>query len=153
MTTDEMLADESIGTVVIATSHDTHAALAARALRAGKHVFSEKPLAVTEEELDDVELAWRESGRRLQVGFNRRHSPWVAKANTALGDAGGSLMIIYRVNAGALPESHWYHDRRQGGRLLGEGLPLHRYLQCDRPTSAYWCHRKRRWAARSVAPK
>lgn len=120
VTTEEILADESIGTVVIATSHDTHADLTIRALQAGKNVFCEKPLAITEDELDAVESAWRASGKRLQVGFNRRHSPMLLRAKEVLGERGGPLVIAYRVQAGELPESHWYHDRAVGGRLLGE---------------------------------
>jgi predicted dehydrogenase/threonine dehydrogenase-like Zn-dependent dehydrogenase len=120
MTTDEMLADESLGTVVIATSHDTHAELTIRALEAGKHVFCEKPLAITEDELNRVEAAWRASGKRLQVGFNRRHSPMLKRAKEILGDNGGPLAIIYRISAGELPEAHWFNDRRQAGRLIGE---------------------------------
>ncbi len=120
VTTDEILADDSIGTVVIATSHDTHAELTIRALEAGKHVFCEKPLAVTENELDAVEAAWRTSKGRLRVGFNRRHAPMVERAVQALGDSVGPLVVTYRVNAGELPERHWYNDRRHGGRLIGE---------------------------------
>jgi predicted dehydrogenase/threonine dehydrogenase-like Zn-dependent dehydrogenase len=119
-TTEEILSDERVNLVVIASSHDTHADLAERALLAGKHVFSEKPLAISEDELNRVEAAWRSSGTQLLVGFNRRHSSWVAKARAALGAGGGPLVMTYRVNAGSLPSEHWYHDRRHGGRLLGE---------------------------------
>ncbi|MEA2826033.1 MAG: hypothetical protein QOG43_472, partial [Actinomycetota bacterium] len=102
------------------TPHDSHAELAARALRAGKHVFCEKPLALTMEELDDVEAAWKESGRVLFVGFNRRYSEAVAKVREHFAGGTGPLVITYRVNAGPIPKGHWYNDRRQGGRLLGE---------------------------------
>ena len=117
---DAVIDDPEVGVVVIATPHDTHAALAARALRAGKHVFSEKPLALTTEELDDVEDAWRESDRVLFVGFNRRWSEPVRLVREHFASGTGPLVLSYRVNAGTLPEDHWYHDRRQGGRLLGE---------------------------------
>ena len=112
--------DPAVDVVVIATPHDTHAALAAQALRAGKHVFCEKPLALTMEELDDVEAAWGESGRVLFVGFNRRWSEPVRLVRQHFDVGSGPLVITYRVSAGSLPSSHWYHDRRQGGRLLGE---------------------------------
>ncbi len=114
---DAVIDDPDIDVVVIATPHDTHAALAAKALRAGKHVFCEKPLALSEEELADVEAAWREGGGVLFAGFNRRWSPAVAAVRERVA---GPLVITYRVNAGQLPARHWYHDRRQGGRLLGE---------------------------------
>ncbi|MGI9120555.1 MAG: bi-domain-containing oxidoreductase [Acidimicrobiales bacterium] len=112
--------DPDVELVVVATPHDTHAALAARALRSGKHVFCEKPLALSMDELDEVEAAWRESGRVLFVGFNRRWSQPVRLVREHFVAGSGPLVITYRVNAGELPGRHWYHDRRQGGRLLGE---------------------------------
>lgn len=120
LNTEEILADESIGTVVIATSHDTHADLTIRAFEAGKHVFCEKPLAITEDELDRVEAAWRASGKRLQVGFNRSHSEMAQRTLDLFRQGAGPLVANYRINAGHLPERHWYNDRRQGGRLIGE---------------------------------
>jgi predicted dehydrogenase/threonine dehydrogenase-like Zn-dependent dehydrogenase len=117
---DAIVNDPNIDVVAIATPHDTHAKLVLRSLRAGKHVFCEKPLAMTEEEFDLIEETLASTDRVLQVGFNRRYSPAVVKAKEILGDSGGPLVITYRVNAGELPESHWYHDRRFGGRLVGE---------------------------------
>jgi len=111
--------DPDVGVVVVATPHDTHGALVAEALRAGKHVWSEKPLALTEAELEAVEAAWAASGRVLFVGFNRRYSPAVGEAKRALSGV-GPLVIDYRVSAGTVPTEHWYGDRTQGGRLLGE---------------------------------
>lgn len=115
-----LIADPDIDVVVIATPHDTHAALAAAALDAGKHVFCEKPLALSSDELDLVEQAWLHSDGHLAVGFNRRHSPHVVEARRVLGELGGPLIITCRVNAGDIPAKHWTQDRLQGGRLLGE---------------------------------
>ncbi len=112
--------DPDVDVVVIATPHETHATLAARALRAGKHVFCEKPLALTMEELDEVEAAWTESGNVLFVGFNRRWSPAIQRLREHFSPGTSPLVITYRVNAGPVPGGHWYHDRRQGGRLIGE---------------------------------
>lgn len=112
--------DPDVDVVVIATPHDTHAAFAIRALRAGKHVWCEKPLALTEDELDEVEAAFNEAGSVLYVGFNRRMSPVIEDVRGRLADRTGPLVIDYRVSAGPVPERHWYADRRQGGRLLGE---------------------------------
>lgn len=109
-----------VDVVVIATPHDSHADLAARALMAGKHVFCEKPLALTMEELDRVEQARDQSGCVLFVGFNRRWSEPVRLMRDHFGSRSGPLVITYRVSAGAVPAGHWYGDRRQGGRLLGE---------------------------------
>ena len=118
---ERLLDDRDIAAVVIATRHGSHARLAARALRAGKGVFLEKPLAIDEEGLADVLAAQRESGQLLTVGFNRRFSPVAAGAREPFRDA-GPLAIAYRVNAGAIPSSHWVHDAGEGGgRIIGEG--------------------------------
>ncbi len=116
---DEVIADPGVGTVVIATPHDSHAALVVQALGAGKHVWCEKPLALTFDELDRVEQAWAASpGSVLFVGHNRRWSP--AVTHIALELAGRPAVVTYRVSAGPVAAKHWYADRRQGGRLLGE---------------------------------
>ncbi|MFN2607548.1 MAG: bi-domain-containing oxidoreductase [Acidimicrobiales bacterium] len=116
----DVVDDPEVHVVVVATPHDTHAGLVVRALEAGKHVFCEKPLALSVEELEQVESAWREAGRVLWVGFNRRWSRPVADVRAHVGGGTGPLVVDYRVSAGTLPASHWYGDRRQGGRLLGE---------------------------------
>jgi predicted dehydrogenase/threonine dehydrogenase-like Zn-dependent dehydrogenase len=115
----DVIGDPEVSVVVIATPHDSHAGFAAEALRAGKHVWCEKPLALTEEELDDVEAALADSPSAvLMVGHNRRWSPHVDLVRGEL--AGAPAVLDYRVNAGPVPAGHWYGDRRQGGRLLGE---------------------------------
>ena len=117
---DAVLTDPGVSVVVIASPHETHARLAAWALAAGHHVWCEKPVALTEDELDAVRAAWLDSGRVLAVGFNRRWSPAVAAARRVLAGITGPRLIVYRIAAGPVPGGHWYHDRRQGGRLLGE---------------------------------
>jgi len=117
---DEMVADDDVDAIFVATPHSTHAELVCTALAGGKHVFCEKPLALTFEELEAVVAAWHASDAQLAVGFNRRFSPAAAAAQAALGTTGGPLTLSFRVNAGRLPDTHWYHDRTQGGRLLGE---------------------------------
>jgi predicted dehydrogenase len=106
--------------VVIATRHDTHEVLATEALSAGKHVFCEKPLAITRDGLERVASAWRANSGCLMVGFNRRYAPAVRSLRRHFGSTDGPLVVTYRVNAGSLPDTHWYLDRRQGGRLIGE---------------------------------
>jgi predicted dehydrogenase/threonine dehydrogenase-like Zn-dependent dehydrogenase len=118
--TGALISDPDVQLVVVATPHDTHADLTAQALAAGRHVWCEKPLALTLDELDAVEKAWRGSGRQLAVGFNRRWSPAVLAAERALAGISAPKLLVYRVAAGRVPDGHWYHDRRQGGRLLGE---------------------------------
>jgi predicted dehydrogenase len=110
--------DPDVSVVVIATPHDVHASLASEALSAGRHVWCEKPLALTCEELDEVEKAWRGSGRQLTLGFNRRWAPAVQAAQRVLAQA--PKVVVYRIAAGQVPDGHWYLDRRQGGRSLGE---------------------------------
>jgi predicted dehydrogenase len=83
-------------------------------------VYCEKPLALTIEELDDVEAAWRQTDAVLFVGFNRRFAPALELLREQLGGRDAPLVIVYRVSAGTLPADHWYGDRHQGGRVLGE---------------------------------
>jgi predicted dehydrogenase len=117
---EEILDDESVDAVVIATRHDTHARYAEHALRAGKHVFVEKPLALDAEELERVADAARAGGGILMVGFNRRFAPLAGRLRAELGGRGPLVMSI-RVNAGRLPAGHWVHDPAVGGgRVVGE---------------------------------
>jgi predicted dehydrogenase len=105
---------------VIATPHAQHADLTAAALRAGKAVFVEKPLALNEAELAEVEVALAEGGP-LMVGFNRRFAPLIERLVQELAGV-PSLALLVRVNAGPLAEDHWLHDAELGGgRLVGEG--------------------------------
>ena len=131
--TDALLADPACDAVVVSTRHDTHAEFVCRALAAGKHVFVEKPLALTLTELDRVEAAARAApGRILTVGFNRRFAPQVRKVKALLAGAPGPKCFVMTVNAGAVPAAHWTHDRDVGGgRLVGEGchfIDLLRFL-------------------------
>lgn len=131
---DSVLTDPSLGTVVIATRHDSHAALASRALGAGKHVFVEKPLALTIPELRTVGNALETAPGLLCVGFNRRFAPHVRRAKKALHGRTGPLVISVTVNAGPLAADHWTRDRRiGGGRIVGEGchfIDLCRFFAC-----------------------
>jgi predicted dehydrogenase/threonine dehydrogenase-like Zn-dependent dehydrogenase len=112
--------DPEVGVVVIATPHDTHAELAKLALKDGRHVWCEKPVALTMDELGEIEAAWEASGRQLMIGFNRRWSPCVRAARSVLESVTSPKFLVYRVAAGPVPDGHWYGDRRQGGRVLGE---------------------------------
>ncbi|MEA2272788.1 MAG: hypothetical protein QOI98_1496 [Solirubrobacteraceae bacterium] len=117
---DELLADDTLDGVVIATRHDTHADYAARAVAAGKHVLVEKPLAIDQEGLALVAEAAAASDRVLMVGFNRRHAPLAVRMYETLGGR-GPLVVSMRVSAGPLPRSHWVHDPEVGGgRVVGE---------------------------------
>ncbi len=114
------LADPETDTIFVATRHDTHASLAAAALRAGKHVFCEKPLAINAEGLAEVIAAAHEATGILTVGFNRRCAPLLIEAKKALDPRSGPLVMLYRVNAGAIPGDSWIQRDEGGGRIVGE---------------------------------
>ncbi|WP_328392824.1 bi-domain-containing oxidoreductase [Streptomyces sp. NBC_00390] len=105
--------------VMVLSRHDSHGRYAAEVLRRGIALYCEKPLGLTEDELDSVADAWSRSGAPALAGFNRRFAPAVQELRAAL-PQGAPLQIVYRVFAGRLPDDHWYFDPRQGGRLLGE---------------------------------
>jgi polar amino acid transport system substrate-binding protein len=118
---DEVIDDQLVNLVVIATRHDSHATLAQRALEHGRHVFVEKPLALNEAELVSVIAAAANSERQLMVGFNRRFSPLALAAKEFFAGARTPLSISYRINAGRLPQGHWSQDPIVGGgRIIGE---------------------------------
>ncbi len=116
-----VIADPQVDAVVICTRHGDHAALTAAALAAGKHVFCEKPLALTLDERDTAMEAASTAPGTLTVGFNRRFSPLLEEMRVFLEPSPAPMTLIYRVAAGPLPADHWAHDLAQGGgRALGE---------------------------------
>jgi predicted dehydrogenase/threonine dehydrogenase-like Zn-dependent dehydrogenase len=125
--TDVLFADSEVNTVVIATRHDLHAGQVISALRAGKHVFVEKPLVLNLNELHLVKKTYDElirSNKRplLMVGFNRRFAPQVVKIKSLLQGIRAPKSFIMTVNAGHIPAEHWTQDRAiGGGRIIGEG--------------------------------
>jgi predicted dehydrogenase len=104
---------------MVLTRHDSHARLAAEVLRAGLAVFVEKPVGLSELELDEVADAWMASGRPAMAGFNRRFARAIQDLKAELGHR-SPIQVTYRVFAGSLPSSHWSTDPANGGRLLGE---------------------------------
>ncbi|MDX2039795.1 MAG: bi-domain-containing oxidoreductase [Acidobacteriota bacterium] len=124
----ELLQREDINAILIATRHDTHAAMAAEAIRAGKTVFVEKPLATTEEALAEVVAAVEQNQGRVLVGFNRRFSSLASEMKQFFDDA-GSLAITYRINAGEIPKESWIQQDEGGGRIVGEVCHFVDYLQ------------------------
>ena len=130
--TASLIGDSAINTVVIATRHNTHARFTVEALRAGKHVFVEKPLAMTRDELAEVEAAHTASGQLLMVGFNRRFAPQVRTMKRLLQAVREPKAFVFVMNAGAIPPEHWTQDREVGGgRIIGEAchhIDLMRHL-------------------------
>ncbi len=118
-----VLGDASVDTVVIATRHDAHARQVLSALRAGKHVFCEKPLCLTLDDLASIESeATSRPGQQLMVGFNRRFAPQVVKIKQLLTAVAEPKSFVMTVNAGAIPADHWTQDKAVGGgRIVGEG--------------------------------
>ncbi|MDZ4805625.1 MAG: bi-domain-containing oxidoreductase [Candidatus Eisenbacteria bacterium] len=118
---DEIINNDRINAVIIATRHHLHAKYVLAALAKGKAVFVEKPLVMNRGELEQVALALADASARVQVGFNRRFAPTAIAAREFMQSAATQTMI-YRVNAGPLPANHWTRDPEQGGgRLIGEG--------------------------------
>jgi polar amino acid transport system substrate-binding protein len=118
---EEVINDDDVNLVVIATHHDSHARFAKLALDRGKHVFVEKPLALNDSELDDVLDAAAHSAGQLLVGFNRRFSPLALRAKEVFANRQSPLSIVYRINAGQVPREHWTQDPAEGGgRIVGE---------------------------------
>jgi predicted dehydrogenase/threonine dehydrogenase-like Zn-dependent dehydrogenase len=122
----EVLGDPEVDLVLIATRHDLHAAQVLAALRAGKHVFVEKPLALDEDELAEIEAFYADrDAPLLMTGFNRRFSPAVVRARELLSTRRTPLIADYRMNAGYVPLDHWVHGPEGGGRNIGEACHVY----------------------------
>jgi predicted dehydrogenase len=137
--TQDVLGDDQTDCVFIATQHSQHADLVCEALRAGKHVFVEKPLAISLDQLRDVSAALEESSRSLLVGFNRRFAPLAVKLKEHFRGS-GKLHITYRCNAGTLPPGSWHADPTEGGRIVGEAchfVDFCSFLAGSRPAMVY----------------
>ena len=126
-----IIEDPEINTIFIATRHNTHARMVAEGLRAGKHVFVEKPLALNRQELAGVRAAFDGAGAsQLMIGFNRRFSPLARKMHDLLAARSQPLTLIYTVNAGFIPDDHRTQDPQVGGgRIIGEGCHFIDFLR------------------------
>ena len=121
----EILQDPEVDAVLITTRHNAHAAMCIAAMKAGKHVFVEKPLALTTAEIAEIEAVYHASNVTLTVGFNRRFSPFVQDAKQKLGEVQTPINVIATMNAGFIPPSSWVHDMQVGGgRIIGEACHL-----------------------------
>lgn len=138
---DEVLDDDSIDAIFVVTRHSSHAELTNRALKAGKAVFVEKPLALTVDELASVRDTIAETGNdRLAVGFNRRYAPLLNEARIHFGRRIGPASIRYLVNAGTLAGNSWYTQDAEGTRFTGEGghfIDTVSWLIGEDPVSVY----------------
>jgi len=122
VTTDykEIFEDENIEAVLIATRHNLHAQLAMMALKAGKAVFLEKPMALNKEELDKLAVTINETKKPFMVGFNRRFSIYVREVKKHISHRINPMIINYQMNAGYVPLDNWIHSEEGGGRIIGE---------------------------------
>lgn len=115
----EILADKEVDLVMITTRHNLHARMVIDCLNANKHVFVEKPLALNYEELNEIILAQKNSGKTITVGFNRRFSPHIEKIKSIVGKS--QMNVVATMNAGSIPPNVWVHDMKVGGgRIIGE---------------------------------
>jgi predicted dehydrogenase/NADPH:quinone reductase-like Zn-dependent oxidoreductase len=121
--TGRVLSDAAVNTVVIATRHDSHARYVLEAVKARKHVFVEKPLALALGDVEAIEAAYAglDSPPLVMIGFNRRFAPQVLKVRELLATLSEPKAFVMTVNAGAVPPQHWTQDREAGGgRIIGE---------------------------------
>lgn len=119
---DKVLADEKIDAVAVFSRDTSHAPITLSAVRAGKHVFCEKPLATDYEQCRQLEAELSGGGPLCMVGFNRRFAPLMQPVKQFLAGRSQPAVIHYRVNAGSLPPDDWvYDDAYAQGRIVGEG--------------------------------
>lgn len=125
---DDILKSESVNTIFIATRHDSHAGYVTKSLSAGKHVFVEKPICLSREELEKIiEAQSVNPDKQICVGFNRRFSTLSSFLRKHIG--AGPMTMVYRVNAGKIPADTWIQDMELGGgRIIGEACHFIDYL-------------------------
>jgi predicted dehydrogenase len=117
---EEVLKDPQIDAVLIASRNQHHAAQSLAALRAGKHVFVEKPMALTAEECKELRTAVAETGKQLTVGFNRRFAPYYRELKDNLKRRNSPAVVQCRINSPGISGSYWMADPAIGGAILGE---------------------------------
>lgn len=117
---DDIIHDKESNIIFIATRHNLHYEYVLKSIRSGKHVFVEKPLCMSEEELEIIREEYQKQNVHLMIGFNRRFSPFIQKIKKLLSPA-QPIAINYRINAGFIPPDHWTQDKETGGgRIIGE---------------------------------
>ena len=129
-----VLEDPEVDAVLIATRHNLHASMALDALKVGKHVLVEKPLALTSAELAPIEsfysqLHGEEIVPVLMTGFNRRFSSHLRRIHELVRDRTNPMILNYRMNAGHIPLDHWVHSQEGGGRNRGEACHVYDVFQ------------------------
>jgi len=119
----DLIEDSNIDLIVVSTQHNTHAKFIVEALNAGKHVYCEKPMCLTLEELDKIQASYEQSKGELFIGLNRRHAPLIKKKKKDLSTDKIPAVYDYIANAGFIPNDHWTQDEKVGGgRIIGEAI-------------------------------
>ena len=125
----EVLNDPNVDAVIIATRHHLHGQMALEALKAGKHVLLEKPLSLTYQDIENMDIFIKESNEKdlpvLMTGYNRRFSPFAKKMQSLLNARSAPFIINYRMNAGFISDEHWVHGPEGGGRNVGEACHIY----------------------------
>lgn len=137
---DDIINNQKINTVFIATRHDTHANYIINSLNSNKNVFVEKPLAMNYDELESVKDAYNQNNSSLMVGFNRRYSPITVAIKKEFENMGEPLVMNFRVNAGFIPKDHWTQTEAGGGRIVGEMchfVDLMQFFTDSKPIKVY----------------
>jgi predicted dehydrogenase/threonine dehydrogenase-like Zn-dependent dehydrogenase len=125
----KILNDEKIDAVFVLTSNSSHAKFTTESLNSGKHVFVEKPLALSEEQLKEIVDSYTKNKKVVMVGFNRRYAPLTLKIKEFFKDRTGPMVCYYRVNAEKIPSDHWIYDEEQGSsRIISEACHFIDYL-------------------------
>jgi len=138
---DEIFNDQEIDAVVIATRHNLHAQFVIKGLTNSKIIFLEKPLALNNQELNEIIRIYKENNGQVMVDFNRRFSPLICRIKEEFKERSTPLFMHYRINAGFLPKNNWYQDPIEGGgRVIGECchfIDLFQYLTDSEPINVY----------------
>lgn len=117
----DLISDKNVNTLVVATRHDSHGTYVIEGLKHHKNVFVEKPLCISEEELNLIKQEKENSKGILMVGFNRRFAPQTIKVKEIVKELNIPVSINFRINAGQNAPDHWIHDKNiGGGRIIGE---------------------------------
>jgi predicted dehydrogenase/threonine dehydrogenase-like Zn-dependent dehydrogenase len=125
---EQVLNDKEVDAVLIATRHNLHADMTLRALKAGKHVLVEKPLAINQDELQKIVAFYENSDATapiLLTGFNRRFSPYARRIQEITKNRSNPMILNYRMNAGYIPLDHWVHTKEGSGRNIGEACHIY----------------------------
>jgi predicted dehydrogenase/threonine dehydrogenase-like Zn-dependent dehydrogenase len=124
---EQVLNDKEVDAVLIATRHNLHAEMTLQALKVGKHVLVEKPLAINQDELQKIVAFYEQtdSAPMLLTGFNRRFSPYARRIQEISKNRSNPMILNYRMNAGYIPLEHWVHTEEGGGRNIGEACHIY----------------------------